>query len=114
MARVVGEYGLQHKQDELVAVMEFNLDELYDLLSRYDNDGFRHDIQSAIGKIEAKMHRIEGDYDTKVAAKCACGADGYFCMGCNKLYCTKLNPPREGRCTVCFVHSRMALRMNHD
>lgn len=54
MANIVGEYGYQHLRDELVVTFEFNLDELYDMLSRYQNDRFSHDIQTAIEEVERR------------------------------------------------------------
>ena len=60
MAEVVGEFGSQHKRDELVMTCEFNLEELCDLQSRYHNDGFERDIGDAITRLaEAEERREE-------------------------------------------------------
>lgn len=56
MAKSVGEFGLQHKPQELVAVFEYNLEELYDLQDRYPwSDGARRDVQDAIDAVEKRQ-----------------------------------------------------------
>lgn len=48
-----GHFGLQHQRGERVVDFEFNLSELYVLLSMFVfNDGFCKDIQDAIDTIE--------------------------------------------------------------
>ena len=63
MANIIERIGLQHRAYEDVVTIEFNLQELYDLMFMMpEKDAFRKDIQQAIDKLESRLTAADSLY----------------------------------------------------
>jgi hypothetical protein len=50
---------------------------------------------------EEDEHRLSVNASTGIPGYCTCGASGYLCVGCQRVYCSLLAPIANGLCPGC-------------
>lgn len=59
--------------------------------------------KSRTKKTEEQIHqlKVEGDKPETAIVYCKCGATGYVCKGCLKVFCDEQTPTFDGKCPDC-------------